>query len=65
MEIIINTLIALATIQAWLIIGFLMLKLIDDFESTDSEILTCFCWPLIFAAWVEIRINELIDKVLK
>lgn len=62
MEIFINTLIALFAIQIWTMIGYGVLSCLEEYETTESELLSCFFWFVIILSWVNIRLNEIIDK---
>ena len=64
-EIVINTFIVLVAIQIWTMIGYGLLALLEDcYEATDSELLTCFFWPVILLSWVNIKLNEQLDNIL-
>jgi len=57
MDIIINTLIVLLAIQAWTIIGYALLSMIDDYELEDSGLLTCFFWMVIIIYIIDLKIT--------
>lgn len=65
MDIIINTFIVLLAINLWTMFGLLVVCLLDDFEATESHLLTCFFWFLILFYWIKIRIEEQIKFILK
>ena len=56
-DIIINTFIVLIAIQFWTMIGYAVLSFLEEYEATDSEILTCFFWPVIILSWINIKIS--------
>jgi len=61
-DIIINTFIVLFSIQIWTMIGYGILSCLEEYETTDSELLSCFLWPVIILSWINIKINDFMDK---
>ena len=65
MDIIINTFIFLLAVNLWTMFGWFIVCLLDDFEATESHLLTCFFWFLILFYWVKIKTEEYLDIVFK
>ena len=60
-EIIINTFIFLFAVQIWTMVGYGVLSCLEEYEATESELLSCFFWFVIVLSWVNIQINKIID----
>jgi len=64
-DIIINTFIVLIATQVWTIIGYLVLTCLEDYETTESELLSCFFWFVIILSWLNIKVNEAVDNLFE
>lgn len=62
MDVLINTLIVLAALQAWTLIGYLIITMMSDFETLENPILSCFFWVIVLANWAHIKILEFFDN---
>lgn len=63
-ELITSTFIVLFSISIWTMIGYGVLSCLEDYETTDSELISCFLWPVIILSWMNLKVNETIDKHL-
>ena len=55
-DIFINVFIVCFAIQIWTLIGFIILSLIDNYETMDSNLLTCFFWFVIVMYCINIKL---------
>lgn len=63
-DIIITTIIGIFAVQIWTVIGYGIISCMDNYETTDSELLSCFFWPLIVVSWMNIEVNKFLDEKL-
>lgn len=61
-DIIINTFIIILAVNLWTLIGWVIFCFLDNFETTENHLLTCFFWFTIVINKAIVEIERIMNK---
>ena len=57
-DVVLITFAVLVTISGWAMVGFVVLLLIEGYESKYDHLLSCFLWPIFIMGWVVLALFD-------